>query len=481
MATSLHSLITPYLTNAGRRAAWNLGWMIGGAFVSQACNLSVVLLLGNALGTERFGVLASSLSVQSLIVLFGTVGLRPIVIREATQRPKERNRIASTYMVLTSLAAGGLALVVVIGGLFAPISTAERILLATVAFGSIPACATILPFYDVHHRQAQGALLTSLVDLAVLGVVAWLIQSSRVSLPLLGIILATKWLILGCLLIVNYTIFIERLHFEFSLIETYRLYASSWPVLISGIFALLPIASSVLIVRYFHGESEAGIMGLATQALRMFVMLTVLAFRVVRPHVSGPYGFSRGFVWKQGLFYCVYFGVLYPCSLAGAWVLIHCMLKASYQPAWEPVCIMLTAALIAAIGRAPNAHLVVMKREYLVTQSFAVAGLVFCVASFLLAPRYGAIGQCCAILLWGVTLGIAGLIRLWHVVLPRVGVIAFGVTLVVSLHYVPVRHDLPPLQRDAIGPSAVHVWPRERALLTTAEHVARAETYIGVF
>lgn len=178
-APDLLAFFRSYFTPAGRQAAWNLAWMLGGRLVSQASLLLVVLLLTRALGLEQFGIFSTALALQGYIVILGSAGMPTVVVRECVRRPQDRTRIASTFLAVSWSVGGIAALSLAVGAWFLCTSPVEKTVLIIMALGTAVATANPEPIFDALHRQAVPAVILALADLALLAAIAVVCSGRR--------------------------------------------------------------------------------------------------------------------------------------------------------------------------------------------------------------------------------------------------------------------------------------------------------------
>ncbi len=252
-------------TPAALRAAWNFGWMVAGAVISQACLVAVILLATWALGPRQFGSFCFILTIQNYLILVGAAGLPAILVREVVTRPAEADGIVGTYLAITWSVGGLVGAAVLVAGPLLPILPVERLALVVMVLATIPACAQVHVLFDADHRQALAAGVMAVSDLALLAAVLGLWKYGRLQLVSLASCFAVKWVLSTLVLLVIYHRWLRPLRWQISGLEARRFWRSGWPVLAASILGTIPTSGGVIVVRALHGPEEAAIAGLGTQ------------------------------------------------------------------------------------------------------------------------------------------------------------------------------------------------------------------------
>jgi O-antigen/teichoic acid export membrane protein len=327
---SVSAFLRSYLTPAGKQAIWNLGWLVAGTVVSQACGLIGVLLLTRALGPEQFGIYTFSMTLYGYLALAAAAGMGPVVIREVTRRPHDLRAITAAYIAVSLSASVLITAVTWLGVYMAAPSPDERFLLACIVLANLANCVQLLPFLDAHHRQSLLAMVTSVVDIGWLSAMLACFATGSLTLRLASVLIAVRIIALAAGSLAVYRLVIAPIDVRVRWREVSGLLASSWSLLITQLAATIPLTSGVLLVRWFHGEAAAGIMGLATLVLQTFLQLTVVAIRIVYPHITGPHGNEPTFRRKLWIFFLGYQFVLFAAIVLAVWGMVTWLLPTHY-------------------------------------------------------------------------------------------------------------------------------------------------------
>lgn len=355
---ALRGLFAPYLTEAGRLAFRALLGLSASTALAHASAAGVLLLLARALEPAQFGVLSFALTAQGYLLILGSLACGSVVIREGVQRPGDVDAITTSFLSLTvtssvltcaaTLAAIGLA----------PVAGEERWLLSLVAIGIVPSSVSPQPLFDMHHRQAHGAMVAAVGELAALLAVLGLWWSGTLSLRTAGAVYATKWWLVSGGQLAVYRSAVRRLRWRWSPADLRLLVRSSWPIMFAAMLFFVPLSSGVILVRLRSGPAEAALFGLAYQVANAYQIFTALGLQVVQPHIFGAHGLHTGFRSKLMVFATLFLGGVGALALVGGWGVVSLLLPPIYRAAVPAMPWLLAAAALLTVGRILSAYLV---------------------------------------------------------------------------------------------------------------------------
>ena len=414
---SLTSFFSSYLTPAGKRAAWNLFWMLLGRVVSQACLVAVTLLLTRALAREEFGIFATALSLQGYVVLLGSAGMPAIVTRELVRRPEDASRVASTYFAVAWAIGGAAVVAICVVIRLLEISRVEQFVLTMVVLGSAFACGNPQPIFDAFQRQALPAVVMASSDVLLLGITIILALNGRLTLPTSALLFFCKWLLLNGSLILLAARFVPLRPAAVRGSEAVLIWKGAWPILLGSILYLLPNSGGVIIVRWLKGPSEAAAAGLAYQVFQAFAQVSLLFHQVLRPHIFSTYGQETWFVKKALFALLVFLFLLASATLFGVWIVFRLILGAQFADALACCLVAVGAGVFLALVYFAGAYTVAMHAERTNAKIMLVTAAVFILLSFIFVPLYGALAQAAVLavtqLLCFIMFTYAA-VRVWH-------------------------------------------------------------------
>jgi O-antigen/teichoic acid export membrane protein len=362
------------------------------SILSHGCFLIVILLLAQTLGPDQFGKVAFALALQTYGFLIGSLGIKPVVVREGAADAANLDRVFTAHFLLTGVGSVSVCLVTLATLEFVPVHEPERLLLSLLAIGNVATCLNIQPFFDVYHQQAKSSAIHFAAESATLGVIVWLRQAGRLDLVSVGAALAFRWTAsaVGHYLVYHFSI--RRLRFTLCWTTLGLLVQSSWPLLISTLVAIVPLSAGVVVVRLLADETSAALLGLGQHAASAYVLVVVLGIRFAQPFIAGPGGLEPESVRKMVLGFGWFLVVLWVgASLASAGVVVG-WLEPAYRDAVWPTLILLLAAFVKSVGNAASIYLVVLREEGFVLLANGCVVGVYVIGCMVLVSRFSYLG-----------------------------------------------------------------------------------------
>lgn len=416
LKSSLMSRLAPFLTTNGWQALHNLSALLIATGVAQVCGLISVLLLTRALGAERYGVLAFALTIQNYLMILGSAGLRPIILRELIRRPEALSQLWTAYITITGSLGVALALMTIAAAVFVAPTMSEQVVLTFIAVGNIAACVTPLPFFDYRHAQSKSALIMTSAELIALLVLLALNAANTLSLPVAAIVFTLKWIGSTAWLWLGLSRRLPDLHWDWLPHEPLKLLRTSWILLLSGLLGTIPLTAGIVLVRLYHGESAAGVLGLGMYAPRALLLLVGQLNRILQPHIVGPYGFRRDFVGRLVAVYLSFLGLTMACGAAGLWLVTTYLLPPEYYSALRCGIVMLAGSMLFALAMLCINYHLAMRRERVVFSIYCLSSAIYAISALTLIPSHSVNGAAWAIVISGIVMAATGILSLSLVV-----------------------------------------------------------------
>ena len=353
--------------------------------ISQACAFGVLLILTNGLGPEGFGTYVFGTNVLVYLVAAGGVGLATVVVRDLNLRPDRADSTTTAFVVITVAGAAVAGAATAVVAALAPMSNVERHLLLIVAVVAMPMCLNLNPLYDSHHRQALSAALSIPGDVLMLGGVAGLHYAELLTAPAAGLLLLGKHAITMIVQAAIYHRAVRPFRWVWDPVWARSLLRSGRFMLTAGLVYMVPLQGGVILARLLRGERDAGLYGLAFQIASAYLFAGTLVVRIVQPHIAGPYGLHRNFVWKLILSVGGILVMLWLAGAGGAWLLVHSLLDRPYTPAFGPMLVLLTTATVATATGVVNLYLLRLGRERTLQAVYVGAAAVYVALTLLFA------------------------------------------------------------------------------------------------
>jgi O-antigen/teichoic acid export membrane protein len=252
--------------------------------------------------------------------------------------------------------------------------------------------------FDVHHRQARGAVVALAAEaqaLAAVGLLAW---SGRLGLAAVGAVFATKWSLSAAAQFVVYHCSVRRLRWVIAGDEIRLLLRSGWPLLVGALASLVPVNSGIFFVEALRGPTETALYGLACQAASVFLGFAWLGLRILQPHISGPHGLGRSFLRKLALFAVGSLATLAVLGFLAGTLFIRLVLGPAYLGAVRPMGLLLAASFVIGLSGVVQLYLTRFCEERFQMVVYCGTALLYALACPVVVPRWGPAGAAAATL-----------------------------------------------------------------------------------
>ncbi|CAK9008911.1 Uncharacterized protein SCF082_LOCUS10073, partial [Durusdinium trenchii] len=250
--------------------------------IGQAAALLSILLISRRISPSAFGTLSAGLALQNYLVLFGTLGLRTLVVRDLARSPQRLSQVWGTYWALVAPFGATVAVAGhVVAGLIFDRDPQEATMSLWLAGGAWFSMMSVVPLLDGLNRQRQALGIVALTEgLFLVGLMARFIPLHVAGL---GAAFAIKWMLASVLqaIVLQRTRCVWRLERSRELIESWRF--SIPPLLTTSLIVNLPLTAAVLLARHSLERSEAGVVGLGARFAAAVTLLGGVVVRFLQP------------------------------------------------------------------------------------------------------------------------------------------------------------------------------------------------------
>lgn len=366
--------------------------------------LLVGVLIARHLGPDNFGLLNYALALAGLFMVFATLGLDAIAVREIVKNKDDENAILGTSLALrffSSIFAYGCILVYVFyfgedDALSKTVVAVTSLLLIFQSF-EVPKFwfeATIQSKYIVAAKTVAFAIVTG-VKLILLWLEADLLAFAMVSVA--EIALAS----LGVLAIYSFRRHSIRYWF-FNRTTAYHLFKDSWPLIISGFAIMVYMKIDQIMLKEMLGNSEVGIYSAATrisEAWNFIPMAIATSFfpGIIRSKEKEPSEYLRKLQWFYNLMTGIGLTIALPVALFSGSI-IGFLFGEDYIMAGKVLAVHIWTSIFYFQWVATGRWVIVenLQKLRLICTSFGC--LLNVLVNLLLIPTYGALGAAIATL-----------------------------------------------------------------------------------
>ena len=366
-----------------------VGFLVFG--IGQASALLSVILISHELSTEAFGQLSTGLAIQSYVVIVGTLGLRTLVVRDLARNP---DQLGSVWGSFWSIVAPAGALVTILGyftgGWIYSRTDAEALMSLWLTIGAWISMLSVIPLLDGMSRQILGMTTGAIIEiLFMLGIVLRIIP---MNISTLGAAFALKWGSLGILQVTALLLTTQSVQFRVSKHHLQKWLRSAPPLLLTTLIINFPVVGTVLFVRYFLGEKEAGVAGLGAQMANALLLLGGVGIRFLQPVWHDTESLlvwsNRSTLSLMGLGW----GLLWAVVSSAAALIVYSWLPDEYQQHLLAIEILIGAGAMGVLARVFWIALIAMNRENAVWSGYCWGTITFVVLCLALSPACGIYG-----------------------------------------------------------------------------------------
>jgi O-antigen/teichoic acid export membrane protein len=439
-----------------KRIAKNIALIFGGGTFRAVLMPLFTIFIARQLGTEGFGAFSFALSLASVLVIVGEIGLPKMVVRELANHRDEVAKYMgdlSILRLLTGLASMGIVYMILV---FSSRSSDTRLPLFLIGL-SLLVFTGLRRFFDAIFQAFEVMKYQALVDmvdiLLTFGVGIALLYNG---FGLLGIAFA---MMVGATvsMAMDFIILTRKLGkpvFSFDLAFWKRMALGALPFGVIGVLTFLFGYSNTILLSFFKGDYQAGLFSSAYRVIWMMAVIPATCMTAVFPFLA-RIGKSQDGRHREAIRLVIKYLACLSLPFTGllaiyAPQIISAIYGKPYTPAGSALFI-LAAIPLFSFAYIPLIDL--MNSQY--KQRYSVIAIVICAAvntalCLVLAPLFGLVGAAISTLvaeacLFGITLFFSWKHMRIH---PRTFNFwkPLAASLVVALSFLPLRHILPPPQ-----------------------------------
>jgi O-antigen/teichoic acid export membrane protein len=169
----------------------------------------------------------------------------------------------------------------------------------------------------------------------------------------------------------------------------------------------------VPLVRFYQGDSAAGVFAIPTQVALTYQLVSAVVLRILQPHIAGPYGFTVSFLKKLILFSVLFHVLLYLAGAMSATCLILFVLPVGYQGALGSLFVLLAASFFLALAGVNGSYLMLLRQERVGLAINVASAIFYLLLGWILVPALSGLGAALAALLAYALLMTCGLVVTW--------------------------------------------------------------------
>jgi len=389
----------PYL----RRVIDNTAWLFADNLLRMAAGLFVGVWVARYLGPEQFGQYNYALAFVAIFSVVGTLGLDANVVRDLVNEAKVKDEILGTATCLRFLGGGfAAALSIAIIVLLKPDSLV-RWLVVILAFGMLfQAFETIAQWFQAQIQSKHVVVAKNLV-VATMTLAKVLLILGGASLVAFAWVGLTEAILTMFALVIAYEMSGEHVRaWMIQLGRAKKLFADSWPLLISSLTAMLYLKIDIVMLGEMHSETAVGVYAAATRISEVWYFIPMALMSSLQPSIIQAKQHSEDLFQSRlrniyglmsAISICVAFGVTFFAD-----ELVRLLFGQFYEAAGIVLAVHVWAAIAVFLGVASSQYLIIENLQKIAMYRTTIGLLCNIVLNVILIPRYGAVGAAVATL-----------------------------------------------------------------------------------
>jgi len=382
----------------------NTSWMMGEKFIRMGLNLFVGILVARYLGPSQFGLLSYAVSMVALFAVFGTLGLDDILTRNLVQEPADRDFLLGTSFFLRAVgsvfvfgAASFLSLVV--SG-----DWTGTALVMIIAAGNVLLSFSVIQFFflsEVRARYPSLALFASVVVSSVIKLILILVKASVVWFAWA---IVTEYVILSIMLYHYYAMSGIRIRdWSFSGKTAVCLLKDSWPMIFSGLFAMVFTRVDQVMIKAILGNEAVGEYSIAVTMTEAWYVIPIVITTSLFPMIINARQTDQKIYHDRlqhlyDLTIWMGIGLAFVISLSSEW-LVELLLGSAYGNSGRVLSILVWNLLFAYMSIMNSKWLVAENKQHILLFINPLGALLNVILNLILIPRLGILGAALATLL----------------------------------------------------------------------------------
>lgn len=380
----------------------NMGWLLFDRILRMGLGLLVGVWVARYLGPEQFGSFNYAMAFVGLFTAFSTLGLNGIVVRDLIRDPAGAQVTLGTAFVLQIL--GGLMsffMAVAAVSYAKPGDESIKVMVAVLGFAVVFKATEVIKFWFESKVQSRSSvwLEGGVFVIASIAKVVLILNDAPLIAFVWIVFFESSLVALGLIWVYSLSGYkIVEWKFRFDRVKT--LLADSWPLVLSGIAAMVYMRIDQIMLGQILGDSEVGIFSAAvriTETCYVFPMVIVASVFPSIMEAKRQDDFQYKARLKKLFDLMSYLSLLIAVVFSFfSEIIVSLLYGAEYQVAASVLAIQAWAGVFVYSGIASGRWFLV---ENLQRYSFyrALAGAFVNVGlNFVLIPKYGASGAAVA-------------------------------------------------------------------------------------
>lgn len=377
----------------------NTGWLFGDKILRMGMGLLVGVWVARYLGPEQFGLFNYATAIVALFTAVATLGLNNIVVRDLVKHPEDANATLGTACLLQligGILATGTAVVAV--SVMRPDDATAKLMVAIVGSAMVFKASDVIRYWFEARVQSKYTVwVENAAFLVFAAVKVGLILAAAPLLAFVWLVLAEAALVAALLLFI-YTQQGNRLsawHCHYARAKS--LLHDSWPLILSGLAAMLYMRIDQIMLGQMLGDEEVGIYSAAVRISEVWYFVPTMITASVFPSIIKARSENQKIYYQRiqnllDLMMTLALSLAIPISLTAEWIMTV-LYGEGYSESAQILVIHIWTGIFVFSGVASGRWFIAENLQKFTFYRTLAGCVVSVTLNYLLIPRYGAMGS----------------------------------------------------------------------------------------
>ena len=377
----------------------NTGWLFADKILRMGMGLLVSVWVARYLGPEQFGLFNYATAIVALFTAISTLGLNNIVVRDLVKHPEDAKATLGTAFLLQligGIIATGAAVVAV--SIMRPDDAIAKLMVAIVGSAMVFKASDVIRYW--FEAQVQSKYTVWVENAAFLVFAAVKVVLILATAPLLAFvwIVLAEAAIVAVLLLFIYTQQDNRLSaWRCHYARAKTLLHDSWPLILSGLAAMLYMRIDQIMLGQMLGNEAVGIYSAAVRISEIWYFIPTMITASVFPSIIKSRSENRKIYYLRtqklfDLMMALALSLAIPISLTAEWIMVL-LYGGGYSESAQILIIHIWTGIFVFSGVASSRWFIAENLQKYTFYRTLAGCAVNLTLNYLLIPRYGAIGS----------------------------------------------------------------------------------------
>jgi O-antigen/teichoic acid export membrane protein len=248
-----------FLSLPFQRYFFNTAWILAEKIIRMVVGLFVAVYVARYLGPDRFGLLSFAVSFVGLFVVFSTLGMDEILMRELVHDPESGQKLLGTAFALKLLGALVLFGLVLVTVQITSSDKTTKALVLIIAAGMLFQTINVIEYYFHSQVLARFTSLAQLYTLFIVSTAKLSLIAVKASLIWFAWITVFENATLALFLVLMYRK--RKLHvfsWKFDKHLGFQLLRDAWPLMLAGVAITVYMRIDQVMIKEMLGSKAVG-------------------------------------------------------------------------------------------------------------------------------------------------------------------------------------------------------------------------------